>query len=90
MSEAGLYIPGYQSDCFFFLFLCQKKILGGKGTYSRLLLLLGRIKVSLVTEKHSTRSINYIKGSYEAGQMQDSCPSGLFREGRPVSPTILE
>lgn len=52
-----------------FCFSARTKPLGGKGTESHLLLLIGRIKVSLVTEKHKTSSINHIMGSYEAGQI---------------------
>lgn len=59
---------------FAFCFSARTKLLGGRGTQSHLLPLIGRIKVSLVAEKHKTSSINCIKGSYEAGQIAGFVP----------------
>lgn len=109
--EAGLYIPGNQI-AFAFCFSARTKLLSGKETQSHLLLQIGRIKMSFGTDKHKTSSINYIKSSYEAGQIAGFVPQwsgdgqislmssteatstqklSLFRkQGRPVSPTILE
>lgn len=59
---------------FAFCFSARTKLLSGRGSQSHLRLLIGRIKVALVSEKRNTSPINYVKGSYKAGQIAGFIP----------------